>query len=109
MRFAGSKIANLLGDKPNYDEIGSQGTTDICRAPAAQGQAQATASMANSIGSAVGGLFGAAQQGGHIFNTTPSFDSYDDIPSIGSRGLEANSYIGTGGKYGSFTPFNATY
>ena len=140
MRFAGSKIANLLGDKPNYDEIGSQGTMEsalgaantalnnakaadaVMRseaeilaaeanadAIAAQGQAQATASMANSIGSAVGGLFGAAQQGGHIFNTTPSFDSYDDIPSIGSRGLEANSYIGTGGKYGSFTPFNATY
>ena len=28
MRFAGSKIANLLGDKPNYDEIGSQGTVE---------------------------------------------------------------------------------
>ena len=28
MRFAGSKIANLLGDKPNYDEIGSQGTME---------------------------------------------------------------------------------
>ena len=31
MRFAGSKIANLLGDKPNYDEIGSQGTMESAR------------------------------------------------------------------------------
>ena len=31
MRFAGSKIANLLGDKPNYDELGSQGTIESAR------------------------------------------------------------------------------
>ena len=133
MRFAGSKIANLLGDKPNYDELGTQGTIESARgvantalnnakaadavmrseaeilaaeanadAIAAQGQAQATASMANSIGSAIGGLAGS-------FGGASSFSSYDAIPAAGARGLEANSYIGTGGKYGSFTPFNATY
>ena len=30
-RFAGSKIANFLGDKPNYDEIGSQATIDAAK------------------------------------------------------------------------------
>ena len=30
-RFAGSKIANFLGDKPNYDEIGSQATMDAAK------------------------------------------------------------------------------
>ena len=31
MRFAGTKIANFLGDKPNYDELGSQATLDSAR------------------------------------------------------------------------------
>ena len=133
MRFAGTKIANFLGDKPNYDELGSQATLDSARGVAntalnnaraadatmraqaevlaaehnadairAGAQAQATASMASSIGGAIGGLAGS-------FGGTAGFSSYDAIPAAGSRGLEANSYIGTGGKYGSFTPFNATY
>ena len=31
MRFAGTKIANFLGDKPNYDEMGSQATVESAR------------------------------------------------------------------------------
>lgn len=89
MRFAGSKIAGLLGDKPNYDELGSQGVVDAAKgvantalnnaraadatmrsqaevlaaeanadAIAAQGQAAATSTMANDIGSAISGFAG---------------------------------------------------
>ena len=34
--------------------------------------------------------------------------SYDQIPAAGMKGLEPNSYIGTGGKYGSFQPGSYT-
>ena len=94
-RFAGSKIANFLGDKPNYDEIGSQATIDSAKGVAntalnnaraadatmraeaevlaaehnadairAGGQAQATAGLANTIGSAIGGLGSSLFSGG---------------------------------------------
>ena len=54
----------------------------------------------SGIGDIVGGAIGTFGSAG--------ISSYDDIPTGGLRGAAAgggpNAYMGTGGKYGSFTP-----
>ena len=76
----------------------------------AQGQAQGQASMMSGLASGISsfaGGFGSMGGGGG------GITSYDQIPSGGLYGASAgggpNAYLGTGGKYGSFQPFSATY
>ena len=72
----------------------------------AQGQAAVMEGIGGIASSAIG-AFGGGGGGGS------SITSYSQIPSAGLRGSAAggssNAYFGTGGKYGSFKPFNATY
>ena len=111
-RFAGSKIANFLGDKPNYDEIGSQATIDAAKGVAntalnnaksadairAGGQAQATASMAGSIGSAIGGL------GSSIFSGGGDNDVFSYAGGPGSSGTALGAGGGVVGGRGTLGP-----
>jgi hypothetical protein len=68
----------------------------------AQGAAQGQSSMMSGIGSMVSGIAGG-------FGAMGSGGAGSALPGGGVRGAEPNSYYGTGGKYGSFQPFNATY
>ena len=68
----------------------------------AQGQAAGQSAMASGIGSMVSGIAGG-------FGSMGSGGAGSALPGGGVRGTEPNSYYGTGGKYGSFQPFNATY
>ena len=125
-RFAGSKIANFLGDKPNYDEIGSQGTIDAAkgvantalnnaRAADATMRSEAEVLAAEANADAIRAT-GQAQANAALANTIGS--SIGGLAgSIGSMGsMGGDSYGGTGstgglgdtvkigdtGKYGSF-------
>ena len=69
-------------------------------ATVAQGQADMFSGIMGGIGKIGGAAVGAMGSSG--------INSYSDIPSAGLTGSAAgggsNAYIGTGGKYGSFTP-----
>ena len=73
----------------------------------AQGQAAVMKGIGGIASSAIG-AFGSGGGGGGSPIT-----SYSQIPSGGLTGSAAgggpNAYFGTGGKYGSFQPFNAKY
>ena len=63
-----------------------------------------------SINSAIMGGVGNIVSGGlSAIPTTPTVNSYSDIPAAGLRGSAAgggpNAYFGTGGKYGTFVPY----
>ena len=68
----------------------------------AQGQAQGQAAMMSGLASAASGIAGG-------FGSMGSGGAGSALAGGGVRGAEPNSYYGTGGKYGSFQPFNATY
>ena len=134
MRFAGTRMESFMGgDRPEYGALAQKGlanrteestaATDLMGKTAATGIAEAgkveaakitgmaAASLAQAQGQAaiMEGIGGIASSAIGAFST-PSINSYSDIPAGGLRGAAAgggpNAYFGTGGKYGSFQPFS---
>jgi hypothetical protein len=98
-------------------ETTARGITAAGEVEAASIVGAAQSSLANAQGQAavMEGIGGIASSAIGAFGSRggSSISSYSQIPSAGLRGSAAgggsNAYFGTGGKYGSFKPFNATY